>query len=73
MKPKLHSSSFFIHLSNLHRVTFRAVEVVKIFGFDNVLSCVGEALERLNEVVFVNRNLRFDSKNNRIALITDCP
>jgi hypothetical protein len=36
MKPKLHPSVFLIHSSNLRRITFRAVEVVEIFGFHNV-------------------------------------
>ncbi len=53
-KPKLHPSSFLTQLSILRRIAFRAVEVVEIFGFNNVQSGIAQALLKRNQLVFVN-------------------
>ncbi len=55
MKFRLHPFSLLVHPSNLRRIAFRAVEVVEIFGFDNVQSGFVETLLKRNQLVFVNR------------------
>jgi hypothetical protein len=49
------SRNFVLYPSNLDRITFRAVEVVEIFGFDNVQSGIAQSLQKRNQLVFVNR------------------
>jgi len=53
-KDEAETSSFLIYPSNLRRITFRAVEIVETFGFDNVQSDIVEPLQKRDQLIFVN-------------------